>query len=435
MDIQIKHGLDIPLEGKGEGEIQDLPLPNLVALDLSPFETLRFTLLKKVGESVQGGEPLAEDKSCPGRTFVAPAAGTIKEIVRGLKRRILSIVIETDSNQNFVKHEPLQKDEVIPFLMKGGFLPHIRMRPCNRIAHPDQRPQVIFIQAIESAPYAPSPELHLEGREEAFTEGLKLLSRLCPVHLVYRKGSACSSFTQAPHVEKHTADGPHPIGNPSVHIAALSPILRNDQVIWTLDVPTVIAVGIFAMKGVYDPSIVITLSGEEKRGVYRVNRGIQVKALLQDKEGVRIISGDPLTGAQVTHEGFLGFYHHAICTLSEGSLKREFLHFLKGFRKGYTATRAYHFRQKHPKFTTHQHGEERAFVDSSPYDKVMPLPINTMALIKAVLAEDYEKAEQLGLLEVDPEDFALPAFVCPSKIEMVEIIKKGQEAYSKQYFE
>lgn len=443
MDIRIKQGLNIPLGGKPEGEVQDLPLSKRVALDVSPFETHRFTLLKNVNDFVQVGEPLLEDKSCSGRFFVSPASGVVKEIVRGLKRRLLSVVIETDLKQTPVKHEPLsleaKLEEILARFMEGGLIPHIQVRPCMRIAHPKHRPEAIFVKALESAPFMPPPELQVEGREELFAAGLKVLSRFCPVHLVYEKGCSFPPFIQAQFVEKHTATGPHPIANPSVHIAALHPILRNDQVIWTLDVSTVLAVGKLITQGIYDTSLVISLAGEglppSKRGFYRVNRGVCIQSLVEEVEGVRYISGDPLTGEKVHANGVLGFYHQGVCALPEGKEKRERLHFLKLSRKGYSATRAYLFRRKNPLFTTLQHGEERAFVDSSIYDRVMPLPIHTLSLIKAILAEDYEKAEKLGLLEVAPEDFALPAFLCPSKIEMPEVIKKGQKAYASQYYE
>ena len=74
----------------------------------------------------------------------------------------------------------------------------------------------------------------------------------------------------------------------------------------------------------------------------------------------------------------------------------------------------------------------RPFIDSTLYDKVMPLEVPTMLLVKAILAEDYDLASSLGLLEVVGEDFALPTFVCPSKMEMVEIVNKGLKSYAKE---
>jgi Na+-transporting NADH:ubiquinone oxidoreductase subunit A len=421
MKIKIKKGLDIPLPGQPKGEVQSIPFPNQLALDLSPFETTLFKLTKKEGDSVRVGEPLAYDKKCPKRLFVSPASGVIKGIVRGLKRRLLSVVIETDHKQSVFEG----KKET---LFEAGLAPHIRVRPGLRIAHPDQKPEAIFVKAIESAPFAPSPEIQLEGYEDFFGEGIKELKKFAPVHLVCRHGSDAFSRFGA---QVHTALGPHPIGNHSVHIAAIHPITMNDQVVWTLNIVDVIAIGRWKIEGAYHTERVISVAGD-RGGFYRVHSGTPLTGLI---EGDRIISGDPLTGVEVGPEGHLGFYHHTICALLEPKEKREFLHFLKLNRKGYTASKAYLFRRKTATLSTLMHGEERAFVDGAIYDRVMPLPIETMVLVKMLLTQEYEKGEALGLLGVHPEDFALPAYLCPCKIEMTEIVKEGLKAYALQYLD
>jgi len=40
--------------------------------------------------------------------------------------------------------------------------------------------------------------------------------------------------------------------------------------------------------------------------------------------------------------------------------------------------------------------------------------------------------EQLGILEVAPEDFALCTYICPSKIEFGEIIEHGLTLIEKE---
>lgn len=434
LKIKIKKGLDIPLTASPSGEIKELPLPPEVALDLSPFKMALFTLLRREGEEVKVGEPLVGDKKCPGRVFVSPGSGKIKKIIRGAKRRILSIVIETDQKQTVFKKERGSMET----LMEGGLFPHILTRPCEGIAHPKRKPEAIFIKAIESAPFVPPPELQVEGREELFNIGLEGLKGLAPLHIIFKEGSSCESFTKPLFGEVHSAAGPHPIGNPSVHIAAIHPIKRSDQCIWVLSVADVIAVGKWLKEGTYYAEKVIGVGGEgvseSKRGFYRVNRGISLESIIgKTDETVRVISGDPLNGSSMTH--YLGFHHYVACAFPVGKEKREFLHFLKVNRRGYTASRAYFFRKKTPSFTMMQHGEERAFVDGAIYDSVMPLKIETMPLIKTLLAEDFEKGEALGLLEVAPEDFALPAFICPSKIEMPEIVSQQLQRYAEQYLD
>ena len=77
---------------------------------------------------------------------------------------------------------------------------------------------------------------------------------------------------------------------------------------------------------------------------------------------------------------------------------------------------------------TGQNGGSRAMVWTDIYDQVMPLDIYTNFLVKAVLAEDWEEAEGLGLLETAEEDFALATYLCPSKMDICAIIGKGLKA-------
>ncbi len=64
---------------------------------------------------------------------------------------------------------------------------------------------------------------------------------------------------------------------------------------------------------------------------------------------------------------------------------------------------------------TNYHGGERAFVMSGEYEKVVPLDIFPVQLLKSILANDIDKMEQLGIYEVDEEDLALCEYICTSK--------------------
>lgn len=440
--LKIKRGLNIPLIGDPAGDLQKLPQPSTVALDLDLFYFLRFSLLKKPGDKVAIGEPIVEDKSCPGRVFVSPASGVIKDVVRGLKRRILRLTIHCDQTPCFFDHGTCNaesKDDLLAHLMKGGLFPHISVRPCNRLPSPDVIPDAIFVTAIASAPFAPPPELELQGHEILFQKGLTALASLCPVHLITRPESV---FLSVSDVETHTAEGPHPISYPSIHIAAIHPIIKNDQSVWTLGVSDVVAVGLLVAEGKYYHHQVLSLAGEglseSKRGYFKLPRGFPIQDLIAGRcadEKVRLISGNPLMGTKVEQDEYLKFFDTTFCVLPEPSEKRRFCHFIRPGTKSYTNTRAYFKKKKPYSFTTLQHGEERAFVDGGIYEKVMPLNIPVMHLIKAILAEDFELAESFGLLSVAPEDFALPAFICPSKIEMPEIIRRGLRSYAEQYLE
>jgi Na+-transporting NADH:ubiquinone oxidoreductase subunit A len=66
------------------------------------------------------------------------------------------------------------------------------------------------------------------------------------------------------------------------------------------------------------------------------------------------------------------------------------------------------------------------------YEKVLPMDIYPMQLFKAILAEDIDMMENLGIYEVAEEDFALCEFICPSKIEIQSIIRKGIDLMIKE---
>lgn len=446
--IKIKRGLDIPIEGKPKGEVSHLESPQLVALNLDSFDDLKFRILIREGESVKLGQPLVEDKDCPGRFFVSPAGGVVREIRRGLKRRLLDIVIEMSGKEEKERHpilDPaaLSREELIERLKLGGLFAKIRQRPFNFLADPQKIPASIFIKALESAPFTPPAELQVEGFELEFQKGLDLLSKLTEgqVHLIYRQGTNCKAFSEAKGVEHHTAEGPHPVSNPSVHIAEIDPILTPEKVVWSLDALTVVAIGYLFMHGEYFISRVVAIAGpgiiEGRTGYFRLREGYPISGMIAGrvKKGhVRFISGNPLTGHMVDADDFLGFDETVFCAIPENT-KREFIHFFRPGMEKYTFSKTYlsgHLDHSYRDyfFTTNQHGEHRPFIDSTLYDEVMPLQIPTMQLVKAIMAEDYDLAAELGLLEVDSEDFALPAFVCPSKIEMTEIVKQGLRRYA-----
>lgn len=448
MHIKIKKGLDIPIQGKPEGNIQEFPKkPTLISLNLDPFEDVRLKLLKKAGEKVLIGEPICEDKEKVGRFFVSPASGTIRDVRRGSKRRITDVIIELDNNETYYEYPKnvnlKNKEELIQFLLNTGSFTHIKQRPFGHLANPRATPRSIFIKALESAPFVPPAEFQVMGHEEEFQIGLTALSQLTSgnVHLIYSNESTFKPFIDAKDVVKHTAEGPHPIANHSLHIHSIDPITSTDDVIWTLNARDVVSIGYALLRGKYFIEKVISIAGpgivEGRTGYFRVREGFPIANLAENrlpKFSQRLISGDPLMGHQVGMDDFLGFNDYVFCVIPENK-KREFLHFFRLGSNKYTFTKAYasgHVSNENASysFTTNQHGEPRAFIEPRLYDKVMPLNISTMLLVKSLMAKDFDLAEELGLLEVDPEDFALPTFVCPSKIEMTEIVKHGLQSYA-----
>lgn len=455
VEVKIRSGLDIPIEGKPAGSIRTFNEEEYktatkldsIALNLRPFEDTRFRLKKKVGDHVKIGEAIAEDKACEGRFFTAPASGVISKLNRGLKRRLLDVVIKLDENETYHQFasfnlQQASEEQIIEHMKSAGLFARIKARPFDRLAHPHKRPKSIFIKAIESAPFSVPPEMQIQGLESEFQMGIDILSKLTEqVHLVHKKGSETTAFTNAKNASCHAFSGPHPCANPSLHICHIDPIKSYEEVVWTLDAYDVLCVGYLFSHNKVLTDKVIAICGEgiteDKRGFYRARQGFPVHKLAAGKVAgkIRYISGDVLSGEQVEADDFLGFFDHSLSVIRENT-ERELLHFFRpGFSK-FTATKTYlsgwFGKGRNYSFSTNQHGEKRAFIDANVYDSVMPMKIPVVPLVKAVMAEEFDLAEELGLLEVASEDFALPTFICPSKIEMCEIIDNGLKRYAQE---
>jgi Na+-transporting NADH:ubiquinone oxidoreductase subunit A len=381
--------------------------------------------------------------------FVSPAAGVVKDIRRGEKRVLQYIVIDVAAKEESVEYPPMDigtasREAITERLMEGGAFALIRQRPFNLLANPNTPPRCIFVKGVESALCVPPAELQVLGHEKEFQAGLSALKKLTdgPVHLVYRKDTPCKAFTEAAGVEKHTVEGPHPVANVSLHIQKIAPIKGTSDSIWTLSALDVVNIGSLLTEGKPFIQRIVSVAGPgilpDQVGYFKARNGYPIGALIAGriaKGNLRFVSGDPLMGKKVAVDDFLGFYDTAFTVIPENE-EREFLHFFGLGANKYSFSRAYmsgHFNNKERsyEFTTNQHGEHRAFIDSTLYDGVMPLDVPTMLLVKAVMGEDFDRADALGLLDVDSEDFALPTFVCPSKMEMTEIIKGGLRQYAK----
>lgn len=457
--IKIKKGLDIPLSGKPQGGIKTLvpggestPMihPPQVAMDLRPFQEQKLRLLVKPGDEVLAGTPLAQDKEYEARVWVSPSAGKVKDIVRGHKRVLEEIIIDTAKQEAFLEFPPLKPENstaeaILERLLAGGCFVSIRSRPFSRLADPSKKPRTIFVKAVESAPFTPPAELQVEGKEKEFQTGLDALTKLTTgkVHLVYHVDTKSKAFLNAKNVDKHTVEGPHPVANHSLHIQHIDPITSVNDCVWTLNAYDVVSIGTLLEKGRILNEKVISIAGPgflpDRVGYFKVKCGCPIGCLIAgrlQKGEVRLISGDPLMGHKVEVNGFLGYGDFVFCAIPE-STEREFLHFFRLGMDKYSMSGAYlsghlnNAEREYP-FNTSQHGEHRPFIDPSLYEKVQPLSVPTMQLVKAVMAEDFDLADTFGLLEVDSEDFALPTFVCPSKMEMTEIIRHGIQRYAKE---
>ena len=401
----------------------------------------------KAGDEVKAGDVLFIDKTHPEIKFTTPLSGTIEAINRGERRKLLEIVVKADAEtqyRDFGKTEinKLNRDEVINRLLDSGAWPLIKERPYDIIANPMVTPKAIFVSAFDSAPLAPDYEVILNGEEKNLQTGFDCLKKLCNknINLQLQADTPSSSiFNKLQQVDITYFAGPHPSGNAGIQIHHLNPINKGEHV-WVVNIQDVAIIGRLFNEGHFDARKIIALTGSEvnKPLYYRSVLGASIADLtdgkLKNTTTQRIISGNVLTGTSVESNGYLGFYDNQITVIPEGNYY-EFLGWASpGFNK-FSASKlfpSFLCPKKHYTLDTNYHGERRAFVVTGQYEKVFPMDIYPVYLLKACLAQDIDRMEQLGIYEVAPEDMALCEFVCTSKTPVQFILSEGIELMMKE---
>lgn len=446
--IKINRGLNIKLAGEASKLLESLPLADVFAIKPTDFTGLTPKLLIKEGDDVQSGTPLFYDKNNEAIKFCSPVSGEVIEIIRGDKRKILEIKILADKKIKYAAFptanpNDLKREKVIEALSSSGVWPFIRQRPFGIIANPNDTPKSIFISAFDSNPLAPDNDFIMEGDVEVFQTGLNALQKLTDgkIHLnINADTSPAATFNNATGVIINKISGPHPSGNVGIQIHHIDP-LNKGEAVWYINPQDVLIIGKLFAQGKFDASRVIALTGSQVKEpkYYKTIVGSNIKNILNNgglKTGEnRIISGNVLTGTKIPSDGFLGFYDYQITVIPEGN-QYEFMGWLSpGFNK-FSMSRTF-FSWLRPNkihdLNTNLHGEERPFVVTGEYEKVLPMDIYPVHLLKSILIEDIEMMENLGIYEVVEEDFALCEFVCTSKIKSQEIIRRGLDIIQKEF--
>jgi len=403
---------------------------------------LKARLLVSVGDRVKRGTALVADKRNPLFRLCAPAAGRVVAVDIGPRRVIERIVIEREGEkiEDFrTLGRPLEswtRDEVLSVLQTSGLFALIEQRPYGRTADPSAQPKSIFVNAMATAPFTVEAAVALKGRSAEFHAGLIALSRLTegPVHLVAPAGPMLPEAiaTTGSLARLHTVSGPHPAGNTSVHIHHIDPI-RPGEVVWALRAADVVAIGTLFLTGHFPAERVIALGGpavaEGKARHYRVSWGSSLADLIVGRvaEEARVIVGDALAGTAVPRDGYLPLRATSLTAIPEDR-SRHLLAWANPLAKGTSASRLFLSSWLSPKpqaLGTNRHGAVRAMIVTGLYDRFLPMRVRLDFLIRAILAHDWEEAVQLGLLEIVPEDVALAAYACPSKMDLVGIVREG----------
>lgn len=440
-DIRIKKGVDIKLVGQAPKVIKDTPASTTYVVKPTDFIGVRAKLLVKEGHEVKAGTPLFYSKDDERIKFCSPVSGEVAEIVRGEKRKLLQVKILADKSASYEKFEVPSKDaftkeSVTKVLLDGGLWPFIRQRPYGVIASPDDTPKSIFISAFDSAPLSQDNNFILKGKEAEFQAGVDVIRHLTEGKIYLNMSTNPESpnvLLDTQGVEKTFFSGPHPAGNVGVQIHHLDPINKGEK-IWYLYPQDVVAIGRLFTEGKHDMRRTIALAGSSVKepGYFEVINGCNLNGILEgnlktEPTKPRIISGNVLTGQVISSSPYLSFYDTLVTAIPEGT-ESQFLGWIAPNFDKFSISRAlFSWLQpgKRYELDTNQRGEERAYVVSGEYEKVLPMDILPVQLIKSIMVEDIEKMEQLGIYEVTEEDLALCEVVCTSKIPVQQTLRKG----------
>lgn len=448
-NIVLKKGLNIPISGEAELRVSKAIAPGITAVRPTDFKGLLPRLLVKEGDSVLCGSPVIADKKNPDILLTSPVSGTVKALVRGEKRKLLAVLIESDGEHKAVDFgvkdpKDLDAGQVTAALLESGLWPWIIQRPYGIIADPAIRPSAIYVSAFDSAPLAPDSDFSFGSEVKNIQAAVNALSKLTDgeVHVSYNADSDPNSeLRKLSGVHAHYFKGKHPAGNVGVQISHIKPICKGDTV-WTVSLLGLAAIGKLFTTGRYDvrrkvavcgpmaiePSYVETVPGMPMKEIAGFCGG--------DVKELRFISGNVLSGSNEGVDGYLGYFNNQITLLHEGT-ERELLGWLRPLRWKQFSTDHSYFSWLTPgrkyDMDTNLHGGVRAFLmNDGYYAKVLPMDIYPIYLTKACLAGDIEKMEQFGIYEVLPEDLAVCEFVDPSKNNIQEIIANGIDLMLKE---
>ena len=441
--IKLRKGLDIHLQGKAEEKKIQLKSNGKYALVPDDFEGITPKGVVREGDHVKAGDALFVNKLYPEVKFASPVSGTVREVVRGERRKVLCVRVDADTQQEFTDFgrrdvNTMNGEQVVNALWEAGLFGYINQLPYAVSTNPGAQPKAIFVSALRDKPLAADFEFEVKGQEQDFQTGLTALSKIAKTYLGVGEGSALTNMKDA---EVTVFQGKCPAGNVGVQVNNIDPVNKG-EVVWTIGDPTVVLfIGRLFKTGKVNLTRTVALCGSEVKSPAYVDMlvGEELSTLLSNSydagKSVRIINGNVLTGKPTTKDGFLGAHTSEITVIPEGSDADEMLGWILPRFKQFSVNRSYFSwlcGKKEYALDARIKGGERHIIMSGEYDKVLPMDIYGEYLIKAIIAGDIDRQEALGIYEVSPEDFALAEFVDSSKLELQRIVRKGLNILRKE---
>ena len=437
--IKLSKGLDIHLQGRAAETKIQLKSNGKYALMPDDFEGVTPKVVVKEGDKVKAGDALFVNKQYPQVKFASPVSGTVREVVRGERRKVLCIKVDADAQQEYVDFgkrdvSSLDGEQVINALLEAGLFGYINQLPYAVSTNPETKPKAIFVSALRDKPLAADFEFEVKGQEQDFQTGLTALSKIAKTYLGVGVNSALKGMKDA---EVYVFDGKCPAGNVGVQVNHIDPVNKG-EVVWTIGDPSVVLfIGRLFNTGKVDLNRTVALCGSEIKNPAYVDMlvGEELSTLLSNSydasKSVRIINGNVLTGKPTTKDGFLGAHSSEITVIPEGNDADEMLGWILPRLKQFSVNRSYFswlLGKKAYALDARVKGGERHMIMSGEYDKVLPMDIYGEYLIKAIITGDIDRQEALGIYEVAPEDFALAEFVD----ELQRIVREGLNILRKE---
>lgn len=443
--IKLRKGLDVNLKGKAAKEQFQVKKPGVYALMPDDFTGVKPKVVVKENDVVKVGDALFVDKNHPEVKFVSPVSGKVTMVERGDRRKVLSVRVEADAEQQYVDFgkksvAQMTADQVKETLLETGLFAFLKQRPYDVVPDPAVAPKAIFVSGFNSMPLAADFEYVLQGRETDFQTGLDVLAKMAKTYLGVSAKQSATALTAAKNVTVNVFDGPAPAGNVGVQVNHVDPVNKGETV-WTLGAEEVIFVGHLFNTGKLDFTRVIAFAGSEvKKPAYcQMTVGQQLSTLVENRvaEGrtLRIVNGNVMTGVKTTKDGFLAAHATEVNVIPEGDDVHEMLGWIMPRFNDYSNSRAYCSwlsGKKEYALDARVKGGERHMIMSGEYDRVFPMDIFPEQLVKAIITGDIDRMEALGIYEVAPEDFALCEFVDSSKLEVQRIVREGLDMLRKE---
>lgn len=443
--IKLKSGLDINLAGKAELSKLSVKVGKVFALQPSSFIGVKPKPVVKEGDKVKAGDALFVNKDYPEVSFASPVSGVVTAVERGERRKLLSIRVEADGIQEFADFgkkdvKALDGEKVKSALLEAGLFGYINQLPYAVSTNPQTAPKAIFVSALRDMPLAGDFEYELKGNEADFQTGLSALAKIAKTYLGIGSKQTAEALRSAKDVEVVEFAGKCPAGNVGVQVNNIDPVNKG-EVVWTVEPTAVIFFGRLFNTGKVNLMRTIAVAGSEAGTPAYVDMmvGAAISPALEaasvKTEGTRLIDGNPLTGTQTTADGFLGAHTSEITAIPEGNDADELVGWIMPRFKQFSVNRSYFswlLGKKNYTLDARVKGGERHMIMSGEYDSVLPMDIYGEYLIKAIIAGDIDKMEQLGIYEVSPEDFALAEFVDSSKLELQKIVRQGLDILRKE---